>query len=267
MGTKIKLLCLLLITLSACRGRLFRQSSSAMEGTIMVGGTFYVRKTNTFEKNQIVVFNYYGPDYSSIPLDGSPPAKMHWEKRTYRLVALSGDILHIKNGEVYVNERYTPLPPNSLGEYDVFSKVEIYDFPENPDWPVELPTKYGDTLQYFARLTAGQAEDYRERKPAILNVKLHISEYDPADTFVIRPCHSCKWSVDNFGPVKIPNAGDEIIVDSLNFKLYQNIPGIHLGKNVVKEKLYFVLGDNRHGAQDSRYIGFIAHSKMYGVVK
>jgi signal peptidase I len=49
--------------------------------------------------------------------------------------------------------------------------------------------------------------------------------------------------------------------------MYQHIPGIAFGKNIIKEKLYFVMGDNRHRSQDSRYIGFIPHSNMNGIVK
>jgi signal peptidase I len=44
------------------------------------------------------------------------------------------------------------------------------------------------------------------------------------------------WSTDNFGPLKIP------------------------------ANCYFVLGDNRHNALDSRYIGFIKKENINGVV-
>ncbi len=44
------------------------------------------------------------------------------------------------------------------------------------------------------------------------------------------------WTMDNFRPVTVP-------------------PG-----------MYFVLGDNRHGASDSRFRGFIARDSLVGVV-
>ena len=53
----------------------------------------------------------------------------------------------------------------------------------------------------------------------------------------------------------------------MNYKLYHAIPGIKMGTNKIQEQLYFVLGDNRHMSMDSRYIGFLAHSNMYGIVK
>ena len=87
------------------------------------------------------------------------------------------------------------------------------------------------------------------------------------DSIYARASQKGSWTSDNFGPLKIPSPGETIIVDSVTFKLYHNIPGIKAGKNLLQEKLYFVLGDNRYGAEDSRFIGLIAHSKMYGVVK
>ncbi|HKC36685.1 MAG TPA: S26 family signal peptidase, partial [Chitinophagaceae bacterium] len=89
----------------------------------------------------------------------------------------------------------------------------------------------------------------------------------PEDTFLARPATTLLWTVDNYGPLYIPLPGDTIHVTNANYKLYKNIPGIQLGKNILKEKLYFVMGDNRHRAEDSRYIGFIPHSNMYGIVK
>ena len=44
------------------------------------------------------------------------------------------------------------------------------------------------------------------------------------------------WTTDNFGPLKIP------------------------------DNCYFVLGDNRHNSQDSRYFGFVKKEDIKGVM-
>jgi signal peptidase I len=237
-----------------------------MEETIMTGETYYVNQAESFKRNDIVVFNYWGEDYSSPPKE---PGKfiMRLLKKVYRLIAISGDSLFIKDADVYIDGKYITPPPKSLFDYEVVSSVSIDDFPERRGEPVQPFAIKGDTLHYLVQLTTEQASDYRRRAPAVLSVKKHFTEYDSGDTFLIRPCGACNWTVDRFGPLYIPAVGDTILVDSINFKLYHNIPGIHPGKNIIKEKLYFVLGDNRHGAEDSRYIGFISHSKMYGIVK
>ncbi|MES3017991.1 MAG: signal peptidase I [Bacteroidota bacterium] len=73
------------------------------------------------------------------------------------------------------------------------------------------------------------------------------------------------WNTDNYGPIVIPLMGEVIKPDLIvNEKLYAGF----LDKDrKIKQDLYFVLGDNRHDAYDSRFIGFIPKSEIAGVVK
>jgi len=47
------------------------------------------------------------------------------------------------------------------------------------------------------------------------------------------------------------------LVDMMSKDITNNINPDHCGPFVVPKNTFFVLGDNRHSAQDSRYIGFI----------
>ena len=58
-----------------------------------------------------------------------------------------------------------------------------------------------------------------------------------------------------------------IEVNSENYRMYKELKDVKEGPYVVRETLYFLLGDNRHYSEDSRYIGLIPLSKMYGVVE
>lgn len=256
----------MLVLIFSCKGKLFRSPTAAMEETIMTGETFYVNRTDNFKRNDIVVFNYFGENYTARN-EETGKFELEWQKWFKRLMALSGDSITIKDGEVFVNGRFVQDPPRSLSEYDVFSIVDIDDFPEREEPPAILSEKRGDTLHYIVQLTSEQAANYRQRKPAVITVAKRLITYEPGDTQIVRPCNTCQWTVDNFGPLRIPSPGDTVMVTPVNFRLFHNIPDIQLGKNIIREKLYFVMGDNRHRSQDSRYIGFIAHSKMYGVVK
>lgn len=122
-------------------------------------------------------------------------------------------------------------------------------------------------MVYTVPLTVKEAQDYAQRKPAILNIKRILSDYQVNDTFFARGSETGIWSLDNYGPLTIPSPGDAIQVNPFNYKIYKNIPDVQQGNYVMKEKLYFLLGDNRYGSEDSRYIGLIPHSKMYGIVK
>jgi signal peptidase I len=121
--------------------------------------------------------------------------------------------------------------------------------------------------EYRAQLSNTEAADYRKRKPSVISVEKITATYDPGDTFMVRPCDTCKWTLDDFGPLYIPRPGETVNITEQNFNLYQHVPGITKGQFTIKEPLYFLMGDNRHGAEDSRFTGFISHSNMYGVVK
>lgn len=255
----------ILVLTSSCKGKLFRNPTEAMEETIKMGETFYVERTKNFKRDDIVVFDFLGEDPTRINPETDRP-EMSWQKWFKRLIAISGDSIQIKNADVILNGISLDDPPLSISDYEVLSTVTIDDFPER-NLEMMRAEKKGDTFYYCVQLKKDEAENYRQRKPAVVSVKKLITPYSSMDTFIIKYCTGCEWTLDNFGPLKIPAPGDTIIVDEINYRLYRNIPGIQMGKNVIKEKLYFVMGDNRHQSMDSRYIGYISHSKMYGIVK
>ena len=252
-----------LAAFASCRPHYFRNSSASMEATIKQGEKFYVAPARTFKQNDLAVFDYFGNDYSSPP-DDMGKYKLKWEKRVFRLIALSGDVVEIRQGEVYVNNEHFPAPRSAKIEYEVDSKVPIGEFekmrPEN-----YYSETSGDTLKYYVPLTLDEASHYRIYSD-VLKIQKDLREVFVNDTLYAKDSSEQRWSSDNYGPLRIPSPGDSIRVNEANLKLYHNIPKIHLGLNIVKEKLYFLLGDNRHFAEDSRFIGLISHSKMFGVV-
>ncbi len=258
------LIIVLIVVLTACKHRFFRESSASMEGTIKVGQSFYVNPTKKFHNGDIVVFDYRGEDYSSIN-EETGKYNLKEEKRVFRLLAMSGDVFEIRKGEVYVNNVHIPLPSTAKTEYEVDSRTPIEEF-EKKDPSFNSVINDRDTLKYFVQLTITEAGSYEER-PGILSIKKNLGEINVADSFYAKASADGIWSSDYYGPLKIPSPGDTILVNDVNFKLYHNIPSIKQGLNILKEKLYFVMGDNRHAAEDSRFIGFIPQSKMYGVVK
>jgi signal peptidase I len=259
---KILLILLLFFTIS-CKHRFYRAASGSMEETIKPGDNFAVTITDKFERNDIVVFDYYGPDYSSMdPETGE--MKLHWERRIFRLIAYSGDSVKIVEGELFVNNRHIPMPPKGKLRYEVYAKTAIEDFNTQDYSPANVK---GDTLVYTVDLTSEKVEDLRRRKPAIIGVKRILPELYANDTAYARASEKGEWTADNYGPFKIPSPGEKVIVDDNNYKFYHNIPGIQKGLNTINEKFYFLMGDNRYGAEDSRYIGLIAQSKMYGIVE
>lgn len=239
-----------------------------MSETIKQGKLFYVSKTNSFKHNDVVAFHYYGNDYSS-PVDYETGQwKQHWEERVFRLVAMSGDRIHIRNDTVILNGKVIPFPEGARLSYTILARSDISALlPHEENMPNTCNSLYRDTITCSSLITQRYAESLQKNEE-VYSVSRNFPSYDwLADSAFARNEETDKWNPVNYGPLYIPKPGETIVITDINRKLYRNITDTADGPFVVKEKLYFLLGDNRHAAEDSRYIGFISHSNIFGIVK
>lgn len=203
--------------------------TASNEPNIKKGSKIYVSNLKDPAMYNFVVYNSeYADSMNMIEVSDTKKASKYF----HRLCGLPGNTVEMKNGILYVNNKDFDKKLDLNQQY-IITNAGVAFIKESD---LESLYESGGLIEVnndsaLVILDRALLEKYAsEIKPV-----LYITHQFEFGAFKWNNKDK-EWTADNFGPLTIP-AG-----------------------------CYFVLGDNRHNALDSRYIGFVKKENIKGVV-
>ncbi|MDJ0366377.1 signal peptidase I [Hymenobacter sp. H14-R3] len=253
--------------------------------------TYRLPGFSSIKRNDVVVFH--------VPHEAQYPADLR-TNYIKRCIAIAGDTLQIRNGEIFLNGK-----PGAIGgspQTTYFLEVEtpndevrqalheqgVVDYDQPDGMPAAGTDPETGKLGYFISCPAPVAEFFK-KQPYVKSLTVTAPGVllfpDVADFHGSGAMSAVqrKWQLDSYGPLPVPKKGQTIALTPGNAAIYYKIVGQYehntniswkdgmitqngqpLTSYTIKQNYYFMMGDNRHNSEDSRFWGFVPEDHVVG---
>ena len=246
---------------------------------------------SSVQRNDVVVFH--------VPHEQQRPADL----RTFlikRCLAVAGDTVAIRHGQVFINGQpgavagqpqttyFLAVPQPNDEVRQALHDQGVADYTQPDGLPAAGLHPATGQPGYYISCPASVAA-YFKKQPYVQSITVvtpaaelfpDVADFDVSNAMSAVPRH---WQLDSYGPLPIPKKGQTIALTPANAAIYYKIVsqyehnagitwkdgmiqqnGQPLTSYTIKQNYYWMMGDNRHNSEDSRFWGFVPEDHVVG---